>query len=292
MNPSSSYTRRIQEVYPHLHIQDVEMNSMGQNNDVLIVNQTLVFRFPKYAESLQAMIRETQLLNRIKSKVTLPIPNPMYVSFDDLQVGKMFMGYPLIEGQPLWSEDLLSHRNSVIEDRVAEQMVEFLVQLHTVEINEWIADDRNVANVHEEMSGLYTQIQDQLFRYIRPDAQEEISSNFTRFLNNPANRDIRPTCIHGDFGTANILWSPEKGRMTGIIDFGGSGIGDPAYDLAGILAGYGQVFFEKCIAMYPNGDPIAERVHFYRSTFALQEALHGVIHQDAEAFEAGIRDFR
>ena len=70
MNPSSSYTRRIQEVYPHLHIQDVEMNSMGQNNDVLIVNQTLVFRFPKYAESLQAMIRETQLLNRIKSKVT------------------------------------------------------------------------------------------------------------------------------------------------------------------------------------------------------------------------------
>ena len=97
-----------------------------------------------------------------------------------------------------------------------------------------------------------TQIQDQLFRYIRPDAQEEISSNFTRFLNNPANRDIRPTCIHGDFGTANILWSPEKGRMTGIIDFGGSGIGDPAYDLAGILAGYGQVFSKSvspCIRM-------------------------------------------
>ncbi|MEC0206873.1 phosphotransferase [Paenibacillus lautus] len=150
MNPS--YARRIQEVYPHLHIQDVEINSMGQNNDVLILNQSLVFRFPKYAASLQAMIRETQLLNGIKTKVTLPIPNPMYVSFDDMQVGKMFMGYPLIEGQPLWTEDLLQHRNSNIEDRVAEQMVDFLVQLHAVEINEWIADDTNVLNVHEEMS--------------------------------------------------------------------------------------------------------------------------------------------
>ncbi|MEC0307465.1 aminoglycoside phosphotransferase family protein [Paenibacillus lautus] len=290
MNPS--YTRRIQEVYPHLDIQDVEMNNIGQNNDVLIVNQTLVFRFPKYAESFQALIRETQILNGIKTKLTLPIPNPMYVSFDDMQVGKMFMGYPLIEGQPLWTEDLLSHRNSDIEDRLAEQMIEFLIQLHAVEINEWIAGDKQIVNVHEEMSGLYTQIQNLLFGYIRPDAQVEISSNFTGFLNNPANHDIRPSCIHGDFGTSNILWIPEKGRITGIIDFGGSGIGDPAYDLAGILSGYGQAFFDKCIAMYPNGEQIAERVHFYRSTFALQESLHGVIHQDAEAFEAGIRDFR
>ena len=74
--------------------------------------------------------------------------------------------------------------------------------------------------------------------------------------------------------------NPETSRISGIIDFGGSGLGDPAYDFAGILSSYGREFFDMCMNLYPNGDEISERVKFYKSTFALQEALHGIENGD------------
>lgn len=79
--------------------------------------------------------------------------------------------------------------------------------------------------------------------------------------------------------------------ISGIIDFGGSGLGDPAYDFAGILSSYGEEFFEMCINLYPNGNEISERVKFYKSTFALQEALHGIENDDRCRIEIKVAMF-
>ncbi|WMM34355.1 aminoglycoside phosphotransferase family protein [Shouchella clausii] len=98
--------------------------------------------------------------------------------------------------------------------------------------------------------------------------------------------------MHGDFGSSNILWNPESSRITGIIDFGGSCLGDPAYDFAGILSSYGRHFFDMCISLYPNDSELSDRANFYKSTFALQEALHGIENDDKQAFESGIKGFR
>jgi aminoglycoside 2''-phosphotransferase len=97
--------------------------------------------------------------------------------------------------------------------------------------------------------------------------------------------------IHGDFGASNILLDPAKKELTGIIDFGGSRQGDPAYDFAGILSSYEEEFFNLCIELYPGGKQIKKRVYFYRSTFALQEALHGIEHNDQQAIMIGIRGY-
>lgn len=104
--------------------------------------------------------------------------------------------------------------------------------------------------------------------------------------------NLKTTLIHGDFGASNILWDPESKKVTGIIDFGGSGLGDPAYDFAGILSSYGEDFLDLCTDLYPGGNEIRERVKFYKSTFALQEALHGIENNDKQAFENGIKDYR
>ncbi|WP_430623174.1 phosphotransferase [Bacillus velezensis] len=34
--------------------------------------------------------------------------------------------------------------------------------------------------------------------------------------------------MHGRVGASNILWNPETSMISGIIDFGGSRLGDPA----------------------------------------------------------------
>lgn len=284
------YIKRIQQVYPELIVDQCVQNENGQNNDVLMVNESLVFRFPKYEKWIEQLTRETAILEAIHNRMKLPTPYPLYQSFEPREVGMVFTGYHLIEGSPLWKEDFLQIENEEILSQLATQLVSFLLELHTTPVELSELSLKQVKTAQEEMGELFKNIQSKLFSFMRKDAQDQITHQFKAFLNDDL--QVTPTLIHGDFGCSNILWNPEEGVISGIIDFGGAGIGDPAYDLAGILSSYGEDFFKRCIALYPNGQEIAQRVHFYRSTFAFQEALHGIDNSDAEAFENGIQAYR
>jgi aminoglycoside 2''-phosphotransferase len=290
----SKHIERIKQVYPDLSIEDCQPNDIGQNNDVLIINKSLVFRFPKYKKGIVRLKEETEILECIKNIASIPIPYPIYQSFENLEVGKVFTGYNLIKGFPLWKESFAKIENENLVKRLASQLVAFLIEIHSIsreKVDEFLQLEDN-DDPREEMSELFHKIQNKLFPFIRKEAQKEISHSFETFLNSETCLNLKPTLIHGDFGASNIIWEPDTCKISGIIDFGGSGLGDPAYDFAGILSSYGEDFFNMCINLYPNGTEISERVKFYKSTFALQEALHGIENNDIQAFENGIKDYR
>lgn len=289
----SKYIERIKQVYPSLSIEDYQPNDIGQNNDVLIINKSLVFRFPKYKKGIVRLKEETEILECIKNIVSIPIPYPIYQSFGKLEVGKVFTGYNLIQGSPLWKESFAKIENEDLVKGLASQLVSFLIELHTISRDKVDRFPQLKDNdPREEMSELLHKIQNKLFPFIRKEAQKGISHSFETFLNSETCSNLKPTLIHGDFGTSNIIWEADTCIISGIIDFGGSGLGDPAYDFAGILSSYGDDFLNMCIDLYPNGTEISERVKFYRNTFALQEALHGVENNDIQAFENGIKDYK
>ncbi|WNF24893.1 aminoglycoside phosphotransferase family protein [Mesobacillus jeotgali] len=287
------FIENIQRVYPDLIINDVFVNEIGQNNDVIIVNESLVFRFPKYKQGIMQLRRETEILKYIKDIVSMPIPVPGYECLAELEPGKSFTGYKLIDGKPLWRNGLLEIKSDEQLRRLASQLVSFLAEIHSIS-GDRASRELKLEGRHprEEMSDLYEKIIDKLFPFMRNESKEDVTESFENFLNGDVFANLELTLIHGDFGASNILWNPRTVEISGIIDFGGSGIGDPAYDFAGILSSYGEGFFNKCMELYPDGQEIAKRVHFYKSTFALQEALHGIEHNDVLAFEAGIKNYR
>jgi aminoglycoside 2''-phosphotransferase len=126
---------------------------------------------------------------------------------------------------------------------------------------------------------------------MRPDAREQTTTHFEGYLSQTGKYAFVPTLRHGDFGTVNLLYDAQAQTMTGVLDFGGTGLGDPAVDCAGIYSGYGEAFLHRCQAAYPEIDGMMERVRFYFGTFALEEALFGIEHDDREAFNAGIAEF-
>jgi len=97
---------------------------------------------------------------------------------------------------------------------------------------------------------------------------------------------------HGDFGPSNILYDSVRQAVCGIIDFSGCTLGDPAYDFAGLLSGYGEGFVRGCAAGYPEVEALLPRARFYQGTFALEEALFGIENDDPQAFESGIDRYR
>ncbi|MGB3261952.1 hypothetical protein [Paenisporosarcina sp.] len=67
-----SYIERIQQVYSDLVVNQCEHNENGQNNDVLMVNESLVFRFPKYEKGIEQLSQETAILEAIHNRLKLP----------------------------------------------------------------------------------------------------------------------------------------------------------------------------------------------------------------------------
>ncbi|MCP8967660.1 phosphotransferase family protein [Ectobacillus ponti] len=268
----------IQEKLPDLQIRTMEQNMNGQNNAVFLVNEELVFRFPKYGQGLQQLRQETVLLLQIQQRVPLPlpVPEPLYVFLDEAP-GRAFVGYRLLSGRPLWRKDFAAVKE---KGRLAQQLAEFLQALHRLPAAEF----SYLRDAAQDMAHLYERTQQKLFSFMRPDAREAVAQLFSS-----GTASYTTAVIHGDFGASNILY--DKQSISGIIDFGGAALGDPAYDFAGLLACYGEDFLQECLQHYQEGDQLLPRIRFYRETFALQEALHGMENGDEEAFQSGIQGY-
>ncbi|PFA69114.1 aminoglycoside phosphotransferase [Bacillus sp. AFS015802] len=286
----SIHEKRIREVYPEFEITSCEVNEIGQNNDVLIVNDSLVFRFPKYVEGIRKLKKETSVLESIKGNLSLPVPYPLYQSMEPEEVGKVFTGYRLIEGEPLWSGVFKDNEEHSL--KIATQLVKFLTELHSRSVEDLEIEKKSIADIRSSIEDLYERFIEKLFPHMNEKAKLEVSRHFDSFLSQSELLDFEPVLTHGDFGASNILWDRERNEVAGIIDFGESEVGDPAYDFAGLLSSYGEHFVRSCLEMYPNGDRIFDRINFYRGTFALQEALHGIENDDPEAFENGMKGYR
>jgi aminoglycoside 2''-phosphotransferase len=276
----------IKEKIPNFTIHNYYKNEQGQNNDVLIINDEWVFRFPKYKGGIEQLKKETVIMDRVSTSLSIPVPKPEFKSFLPEEPGKVFTAYRLLPGSPLWREEMTS-----LEDtgrrQAAEDLALFLRELHSISVETVLSHAQHSSGV-EEMEDLYKRLETKVFPFMKQEAIEETEQRFTDFFRSCQTAEV--SIVHGDFGCSNILW--DKERVSGIIDFGGAGIGDPAYDVAGLLASYGEEFINMMIPHYPEITSFQERVHFYKSTFALQEALFGIENGDRQAFENGLAGYK
>jgi aminoglycoside 2''-phosphotransferase len=289
MNKQDVLLQSIRSAYPDLQIVSVEFNDDGQNNDVLVVNGEFMFRFPKYADALKRLRIETAILTGIADHVSLPVPVPMFVNIEGRKVGEAFTGYRRLPGEPLWRETFAAIDDEQTLARLASQLGRFLKELHSIPA-ESIGCELPVLDTDAKCADLYARIREKLFSYMRPDAREWTERHFEMFLN--AKEKFVLVLKHGDFGTSNILFDSRQRTICGVIDFGSSGLGDPAYDLAGLLSSYGEEFVRRCWKVYPEIESLMDRVRFYQGTFALEEALFGIENGDQAAFESGIAKYK
>jgi len=285
----SHYIAALYAAYPNLRIERMRLNDEGQYNDILIVNDDLIFRFPRHAEEIEKLEKEIALLDQIRSALPLPIPEPTYRRLVPRAVGHVFAGYRMLPGEPLWRETVAAITDPAVMRRLMTQLATFLGALHGIPTDH-VAALLPVADWRQLWAGLEEEIRAALFPHLPPSAHEQIAARFAAFLNDPGNFAFMPTVIHGDFGTGNLLWDAHAGAMTAVIDFGSAGLGDPALDVAALLT-YGEPFVRLGFAADPAMETMLPRARFYLSTFLLQEALYGVQHDDPDAVERGLTPY-
>jgi aminoglycoside 2''-phosphotransferase len=73
--------RFVKNTFPDLTIHEIHVNNKGWDNDILIINKEIVFRFPKSENLISKVMDEVKVLKclRLKEPI-LQIPNsePMY----------------------------------------------------------------------------------------------------------------------------------------------------------------------------------------------------------------------
>lgn len=69
-----------------------------------------------------------------------------------------------------------------------------------------------------------------------------------------------------------------------MIDFGSSGLGNPAVDIATVIHTYGESFLSRFENVYPELSSYLKRARFYAETFELQWALSGINSKDITWF--------
>jgi aminoglycoside 2''-phosphotransferase len=291
----AGYLRRIAEVYPAVPLGDARRIRLivdeGENNDIVAAGDSLIFRFPRYQAGVERLPRVIRVLQAIKTRLPLAVPDPRFSCLEPLLPGQAFLGYPRIAGQPLWQEMAEQISDQVILDRVAAQLATFLRQLHHIPLAQVLPDDLQRFDPLAEWRDLYDRLRAKVFPHMRSDAQALVAARFEQFFADSAKQSLSPVLVHGDFGTGNLLYDAARGEITGVVDWDGAGAGDPAVDYAALLAGL-PMLAARVRRLTPELDAMMARIDFYQSTFLLQEALFGIEHGDPEAFQSGIGPYR
>jgi aminoglycoside 2''-phosphotransferase len=177
--------QRIQQLFSDLAIDAVEVDTVGQNSNILIINDDLIFRCPRYDEGKKRLAGEVELLKELQGRLPLPIPNPHYVAED-------FDGYKMIRGEPLWRDSVTPQNRN----QVAKQLGEFLAVLHSVQLADLLISVPH-ADQHEWWVKFYRRVKIKLFQFMRPEVKESVRTHFEPVLDNFF--DFKPALRHGDY---------------------------------------------------------------------------------------------
>lgn len=262
--------QRVQLIMPELEIQNFEINQEGLINDVAIVNKKLVFRFAKTEKYAKILDDEMKILDIIRSRIGMEVPTPIYRNQDSVV-------YPFLDGQPFLRETLLRLTKDV-QARMAEQLGRFLYGLHTSKISglDWEIPPTLAPVTQERWLDIRQRVKEKIYPLLLKHQVQWAENLFDGVLSKPDSFNYRQALIHGDLAPYHILFDAEKDKITGVIDFGVAGIGDPASDIGSLISSYGESFVTKMKPTYPNLDEYLPRARFYAQSIELQWVLLGL----------------
>lgn len=289
-NPIAPYLELIRRRCPDFPIGQARLlDSSGQFNTVLCVDERWIFRFPKSHQAAAEVAHELELLPRLQGRLPLPIPNPVGAAHHPDSGRLEWMAYAMLPGEPLLRERFAALSQTETLEQIAIDLAGFLKALHQLPPAD-IGLEAAAEDSRQAWQQIYADVQRQLYPCMRPDARADLSRSFEQALNDDGLWQVESCLTHGDFGTGNILY--QNGRIVGVIDFTFCALSDPAQDLGALLASYGEPFAARLLRHIPDLRRCLPRARFYRRHYDLIQALYALRDNDPAEFEDGIAAYR
>ncbi|HEV2504310.1 MAG TPA: aminoglycoside phosphotransferase family protein [Mesorhizobium sp.] len=206
--------------WAHLPIRKVEPG--GWDNRTFLLGEAMSVRLPSAAGYAAQVAREQHWLPRLAPHLPLPIPAP-------LALGEPDEGYPWPWSVYGWLEgETATDRRIGDLDEFAVDLAGFLTALHRID-----ATDGPAAGPQNYFRGGSLTVYDDQTREALRLLDGRIDTKTARALWEEAlatQWTHAPVWVHGDIAWGNLL--VKDGKLSAVIDFGSSAVGDPACDLA------------------------------------------------------------
>jgi aminoglycoside 2''-phosphotransferase len=162
--------------------------------------------------------------------------------------------------------------------RISEDLGKFLFSLHTTDISQVQEQlPSTLAPVtRERWLDIHRRVKETVYPLLWKHQVRWAEHLFNSMLTNPQSFEYKPALIHGDLRPYHILMNSQTCEISGVIDFGVAGIGDPASDIGTLINTYGESFVIKMRNTYPNLEEFMPRARFYSQALELQWVWLGI----------------
>ncbi|MEQ5837730.1 cupin-like domain-containing protein [Marinobacter sp. NFXS9] len=207
--------------FPGENASSVTFHPNTHESIVAEVNEEFIVKFPRPSRGVSGIAAEKAITGMIRERVELPIP--------DLEIHNTpvpLARYKKLPGA-MFSRKHYDAMSDLSKDQLAEQLSNFLFQLHSIPTAE--------ISGHIPLSPSWVISCDQIEEFLGSNTDHVISSLVTEVVKNQRALQVPDANLvfgHFDLHGSNVLVDDRHQSVTGIIDFGNCKIGDLHQDIS------------------------------------------------------------
>jgi aminoglycoside 2''-phosphotransferase len=240
---------RLARAFPELRVAPLRELATGFHSVAVETADGVVFRIPRYHGTANGHATEFRALPALAGRLPAPIPHPEWriePGHEDFPLG--VIGYRKLPGRT----------PSIGSQRLAADLAAFLAALHAFPLDE--AEALGLQAWIEPHDGLVRhrdQVMPALADLLEPGEVRRVADWWDALLTGGELERFPPALRHGDPWFGNLLVD-DSGGLSGVLDWEGLEIGDPAADFAA-LTYLGRPFLSAVLARYGPVDAAFER---------------------------------
>lgn len=265
------FIEKIKNDFPEIKLKKHRILTHGWDHVIIILDEKIIFRFPKDKEYKDEFKNEIQLLHYLKKKVSVGIPEYIYISKD-----KSLAGYKMLNGRELKPSQFRRFPASE-KEKLAKQIASFLTILHATPKSVITKFHVRIDDPKKDYVRLVRNTKKFLFPRLSKKEIQIIEKYFIE-LKDALGHIYSNALVHNDLTWEHILWEGKRKRVN-IIDFSDRAFGDPASDFAGLWE-FGSKLTNRVYELYrgKKDDTLLHRSQLYFKRiplFIMKDALDG-----------------
>lgn len=228
--------RLIAEQFPQFPGASLRRIGAGWDNAAYLVEEHLIFRFPRRTVSAPLIVKEFAVLPLLGPQLPFAIPNPLFIGTPSDAYPWHFGGYEILFGAPADTRELTPDDARAL----AIDLATFLRALHDL--------DPQPLLEHNLRSDEIGKLDPKRLGIDEPALEGE------------------PRIVHGDLYEKHLLLD-QRNRLCGIIDWGDVHFGLPAVDLSAVHMVIPPEFHGAFLAAYGDVDERAWQFAGHRARY-------------------------
>ena len=270
-------------------INNIDLIGEGYDSKAYLVNNEYIFKIKFSVNEKKGYEKEKAIYDflnkKLKTKIHIPKIEYSYIS-NDISI----LGYKEIKGTFL-TPHIYSKLSKEDQEILKQDIASFLRQIHDLDYDEislYTIDNKQ--NVLEEYQLLKETIYDNF-----TDFEKEYVEDFMKRLHSTTIFDDKKCLCHNDFSCNHLLLDDDN-RLTGVIDFGDSGIADEYCDFVYLLEDsdeeIGHEFGEDILKLYGKIDILKAKEYqdVVEQYYPIETIVYGIKNNKQDFIEKGRKE--